>query len=240
MSLARSVQPEWLDQLPHDDPRAVRSRHDLRRVNFVLGSHGILLRALDAVVGSTPPRRIIEIGAGEGMQMLRLAQARGRRWPRVEAVVLDRQPVVADDTLDAIRETGWDVEMIIADVFDSLPDTPSKLPVAERAVVFANLFVHHFERERLTRLIHGIAANARAFVCCEPRRSRANSVASRLLGLVGCNDVSRHDALLSVHAGFRDHELAALWPERERAAWRFLERRAGLFSHLFAATRIDV
>ena len=57
-------------------------------------------------------------------------------------------------------------------------------------MVLANLFVHHFEGELAARLLDGIGTHADAFVCCEPRRSRFALAGSRLLGLIGCNDVT--------------------------------------------------
>jgi hypothetical protein len=103
--------------------------------------------------------------------------------------------------------------------------------------VFANLFVHHFEAERLARLLGGIAGRADAFVCCEPRRSRFALAGSRLLGLLGCNDVTRHDAVVSVHAGFRDDEIGAAWRAAVANGWTMSETAAGAFSHLFVARR---
>src|SRR5690606_611777 len=50
----RVVLPEILDSLPPDDPRAIRSRGDLRRINRLMGSLGWLLRALDALVREPP------------------------------------------------------------------------------------------------------------------------------------------------------------------------------------------
>jgi hypothetical protein len=47
--------------------------------------------------------------------------------------------------------------------------------------------------------------------------------------------VTRHDAVLSVRAGFAGRELSALWPSAD--GWKLEERRAGLFSHLFVAHR---
>ena len=233
MSLARSVLPELLDELPAEDPRAVRSRQDLRRVNRLMGSHAILLRALDPIVVGSTAQRVVELGAGDGTSMLRLARSRARHWPGVRVVLLDQQPVVEPGTLAEMRRLGWSVDVVAADVFDWLrrqqgpPDD----------VVFANLFVHHFDDEPLDRLLQGVAGIARAFVCCEPRRSHGVASASRLLALIGFNDVSRHDAVRSVYAGFRDRELSESWPDS--AGWLLREAPAGLFSHLFAATRID-
>jgi hypothetical protein len=234
MSLARCVLPELLDELAAEDPRAIRSRRDLRRVNRLMGSHAILLRALDPLVTASASPRLVELGAGDGTAVLRLARSRAQRWPIVKALLVDQRPVVEPSTLGEIRELGWPVDVVATDALDWL----ARQPASHSDVVFANLFVHHFDNERLARLLNGIAAIAHAFVCCEPRRSHAVASASRLLGLIGCNDVSRHDAVRSVHAGFRDDELSHAWPN-STAAWVLYEKAAGLFSHLFAAKRVD-
>jgi len=58
---------------------------------------------------------------------------------------------------------------------------------------------------------------------------------SRLLRLIGCNRVTRHDAPISVRAGFTGQELSQLWPAGQ--GWLLEERPAGWFSHLFIAQR---
>ena len=75
----RRVVAEILDHLPPDDPRAVRSRRDLRLVNRIMGHAALLARALDPAM--TAPRRLVELGAGDGTLLLRLARRRARRWP---------------------------------------------------------------------------------------------------------------------------------------------------------------
>ena len=42
----RQVQREWLDELSADDPRAIRSRRDLNRVNSWMLQSGIMAHAL--------------------------------------------------------------------------------------------------------------------------------------------------------------------------------------------------
>jgi hypothetical protein len=56
-----------------------------------------------------------------------------------------------------------------------------------------------------------------------------------LLFAIGCNDVSRHDAVASVRAGFSGRELSRLWPERD--GWTLHEAPAWPFTHAFAALR---
>ena len=102
-------------------------------------------------------------------------------------------------------------------------------------VVIANLFAHHFHDLKLAALLSGVARHAQVFIAVEPRRSFWALGFSRLVGLVGCNRITRHDAPVSVRAGFSGSELSQLWPYA--ADWHLEERRAGPFSHLFMAVR---
>ncbi len=228
----RCVMPEILDSLPADDARAVRSRRDLRMINRIMGSLSLLLRGLD-VAAQSGPCRLVELGSGDGSLMLRLARSRARRWRDTSVVLLDKEPAVDDETLAAIRSLSWSVDIVAADVLDWLDNDPGD----GDAIVFANLFVHHFEGDRLVRLLEGVARHARLFVCCEPRRSRLALTGSHLLGIIGCSAVTRHDAVVSVHAGFHDRELTALWSANPVTKWRLDESAAGAFSHLFVAER---
>jgi hypothetical protein len=222
MTIARRLDAEWLDVLPASDPRAARSRRDLVRVNGLMGNARIVANAL----GSAAPRRIADVGAGDGRFALRVLRALGGGG---EIVLVDREASVSDATLDAIRALGWEPRVARADVFDWLEHGGQMTLDA----IFANLFLHHFEREPLARMLAGIACRASTFVACEPRRSAMALAGARLLGCIGCNDVTRHDAVVSVRAGFRDDELTAIWPRDAR--WRIEERGRGLFSHAFTA-----
>ena len=122
--------------------------------------------------------------------------------------------------------------------------TGAVTPVGARAMdspsprwdlIVANLFLHHFEAAPLAGLLAAAAARGDRFLACEPRRSRLALAASRLVGAIGANAVTREDAVLSVHAGFRAEEIGALWPRD--AGWRIDERPAGWFSHRFLAER---
>lgn len=228
-STVRRVEPEWLDQLPPGDPRALRSRRDLVRVNALMSNPGIVAGELETRLGGSTVR-IAEIGSGDGAFAVRVARRmRGRRGT---VTLLDRATEPDQACLAELRAQSWRAEPLRADVFDWLSD-----PRTSRFdAVFANLFLHHFQTDRLADLLHLIASRTRLFVACEPRRSRTALVGSRLLGLVGCGPVTRHDAVTSVHAGFTGAELSDLWSERP--GWRLEERPRGLFSHAFVAERL--
>lgn len=235
MTQPRVVAPEWLDTLAPDDPRAIRSRGDLRRINRLMSSCGVLERSLDALLRDAPAARLTELGAGDGSLALRLARRLAGRFPNVAIDLLDLQPTLSQATLAGFDALRWRAQVIHEDVHDWLRHP--RCGDEARSIVFANLFVHHFDGPRLRVLLAGIAGHAHAFVCVEPRRSPLALWGSRLLGAVGCNDVTRHDAVVSVRAGFAGRELSACWPAS--AEWMLQETAAGPFGHRFVAVRRD-
>lgn len=233
LDLPRKVEPEMLDELAVADPRARRSREDLQRIHRAMATLSIMLRALDsATVGSTP-RTILELGAGDGSLMLRLARRRAVRWPDVNLTLLDRLDLIDDKTLKGFHDVGWKPNVVTADISEWIK-RPS---VAKWDIVIANLFMHHFSAEALTHLLPAIAAKSRIFFCCEPRRSALPLAASHLVGLIGAGPITRQDAVLSVHAGFCMRELSAFWPAPDLGSWHLREYGAGLFSHALLASR---
>ncbi len=227
----RLVQPELLDALPTDDPRAIWSRRDLRRVNAWMRNHAIMARTLKAAANGCVPKQITDLGAGDGHFLVRVAKKISPRWPGVRATLLDNHKTMGSQILAAFTPFGWSAEMVTADVFHWLPAT------AGLDVVVANLFLHHFDDARLVELFRAVAGRARLFVAIEPRRAPWPLFCSRLLWMIGCNAVTRHDATVSVRAGFSGHELSALWPAD--SGWLLTERRTGFFSHLFIARRTE-
>ena len=219
---ARILEPEWLDELPPQDPRAVRSRADLRRVNWLMGNARLISKALANVDGAM---RIADLGSGDGHLMLRIAQR--LRTPGVELSLVDRAPVVSDATLAEFGRLGWRVRVVARDALAFLREEPLD-------IVVANLFLHHLEPDALRQVFNVCAERARLVAACEPRRSQLALLGCRLMWLIGCNDVTRHDAVVSVRAGFSDRELSALWGSTR---WTLDERSAPPFSHLFVARR---
>jgi hypothetical protein len=274
----RTLHPELLDTLPAGDASAIGSRRDLRRLNTLMGHAGIIARSLKQCFPHQLPTRIIEIGAGEGQLLLRVAkrlhsshwiesqrdlpsgraaqfhslpegEGRGEGAERsvttavsnrhvssistiasVDVLFIDLQNLLTADTKIEFAILNWRVRSIEADIFDWLSD-----PSTRTDVILANLVLHHFTDAQLKLLFAEAAEKADAFIAVEPRRSRWPLLCASLLGLIGCNSVTRHDAPVSVRAGFAGRELCSLWPRN--GEWELTEHRAGLFSHLFIARR---
>ncbi|HEU4440693.1 MAG TPA: hypothetical protein VFR83_01595, partial [Burkholderiales bacterium] len=147
--------------------------------------------------------RVADLGAGDGSLM----RAVVRHLPGpIEAISVDKSQGI--DVLDYLRQ-------------------PGKLDA-----IVCNLFLHHLDADVLSDVLALAAERAPLFVACEPRRARIALQASRLLWVLGCNEVTRHDAVVSVRAGFTGNELSSAWPPGD---WQLEERVAWPFTHLFVA-----
>lgn len=238
MSLPRKVAPETLDGLAESDPAAMRSRRDLQRIHRVMGTRTIVARALQRLAARHPvgrPLRMLELGAGDGSLMLGVARASGLELSGVELTLLDRQRLVGQATLVGYADAGWRADSDVRDVFDWAA-VPGRWDI-----IVSNLFLHHFEGGQLHVLLNAIESSTNGFFACEPRRGRLALAASHLVGAIGANAVTREDAVLSVHAGFRETEISQRWPRASRPGpdWALDEYPAGLFSHCFCALRRD-
>lgn len=225
----RRVEREWLDDLPVRDPRAVRARRDLERVNGWMGQARVMRRLLLHHWTGAPPRSILDLGGGDGTFLLRLARSLVKDWPELQVTLVDTRHVVTDRTHHSLAALGWRLEVVEADVFDAL----ARNELESVDITIANLFLHHLDDRALAPLLRQVSTLTTLFVASEPRRSPLALIGSRMLGVIGCNDVTRHDARVSVRSGFLGRELSDLWPHGSR--WGTEERRAGLFSHAFAA-----
>jgi SAM-dependent methyltransferase len=231
MSIPRRLEPELLDQLPADDPRAMRSRHDLKRVNALMGNVGAMASMLKIHAAGREPRTILDLGSGDGQLMLKVARRLAPRWRNVRVILLDRQNIVSEATRKSFAALQWRAEPISADVFEFLAAAqPGSVDV-----VSANLFLHHFTDEQLAGLFAKAAGLAWLLLACEPPRTKLVIELSRLLWALGCNDVTIHDAIASARAGFAGSELSALWPNRGQ--WELHEPASALLNHCFSARR---
>lgn len=227
--MQRVLEPELLDELSASDPRAVRARRDLRVINGWMRNGPHLLGAIQQL--HFKARRIVEVGCGDGTLSLKLARRIARESKtRAEITLLDMQPVVGSETIAGFSEVGWDAQVRRSSIQEWLESESAPVDL-----IFANLFLHHFTQEELRSFFCRIAKRTRAFISCDPRRWQPALISSKFLWLLGCNSVTRHDATISVRAGFRNSELSAIWPND--SGFQLKEYPAGYASHLFVAER---
>jgi hypothetical protein len=202
--LNRVIIPEILDSLNPADPRAIRSRRDLRLIDLYLGNSRWIVRQLKR---QTPaPARIIEIGAGEG-DLCRKVQTS-----------LPSSAVTGLDLIQRPASLPSDIQWIGGDFFQTLPNIDADACIG-------SLILHHFSNEALHEL--GVRLQSfRSLTFCEPLRSRLPLFLSKLSAAF-MSEVTRHDMPASIRAGFRPGELPALlgldskkWSVRESSHWR--------------------
>lgn len=178
--MLRQVIPEILDSLSAEDPAAIRSRKDLRRLNFVMGNDR-WIRSIITKHTEPASKGILEIGAGEGDLLKTLASL---------------GPVHGLDLLTGPDDSGLTWHQ--ADLMD-LEELP------KGGILIANLFLHHFEDEALKK-IGSLCRPFEVLVFSEPLRSRRILNLSRCITpLVG--SVTRHDMPVSIRAGFTMGEI---------------------------------
>ena len=143
----RLVAPEILDELDPADKRAVRSRRDLRLVNWFMRGESWVVRELKKMQGV---RRVVDLGAGDGS----LGAAIMEEFPDLEVTCVDLVP--RPKNLEQ-RITWWQGDVFDYEHYD------------ETTVVVANLFLHHLvssELQKLAAKIHRV----RGVLAAEPYR----------------------------------------------------------------------
>ena len=207
----RHLEPEWLDHLPAVDPAAVRSRADLRRINFLMGNERWILRSL-ARFPAAMARGLHEWGSGDGGLLLRVA----KRHPRAHLTAFDLAPRPRFD--DA---TDGHIDWRQGDLFAA--------PPGKGGVLVANLFLHHFDVEALRKLGRR-CAGYQVLLFNEPDRARLPLALGGLMHPF-VNHVTRHDMRVSILAGFRHGEIQRLlglaahqWRFEETSTWRGARR----------------
>ena len=145
MTAPRCVCPEALDDLAPGDPKALRSRRDLRRVHRAMRSVSALNHALSRLRLAAHPKSILELGAGDGSLLLRLAAAVRPRWPGVKLTLLDRQHIVSSETVESYRRHGWEVTTVCEDALIWARQSAHQ----HYDLTVATLFLHHFRGSRI-------------------------------------------------------------------------------------------
>lgn len=202
--LDRVIIPEILDSLNPVEPRAIRSRRDLRLIDLFLGNSRWIVQQLQKQ--TPPPARIIEMGAGEGALCRKVQTA------------LPSSTVTGLDLIQRPASLPGGIQWIGGDFFQTLPKI-------EADACVGSLILHHFTEQAL-RDLGARLQSFRSLSFCEPLRSRLPLFFSKL-SCPFLSEVTRHDMPASIRAGFRPGELPTLlgldskkWSVRESSHWR--------------------
>ena len=159
---ARDARPEWMDDPSVDEATFRAALRDIERLNALTFGHAPVLRWLDRLVRGKPVQRlsVLDVGAGGGDLLRRIARWGARRGIAVDCVGLDLSPWAER----AAREGGTPGRWITADLFT--------LEEEERFdVVTASIVAHHLDDATLPRLLRWMAARSRlGWLVCDIHR----------------------------------------------------------------------
>ena len=186
--MKRTIQCELLDTASPDETR--ESLRDLARINRWLGGHRTLLSAMSRMAGRDEKFTVLDVGSASGD----MGAALMRAFPRARVVSLDRAPCHLECA---------PVPSVVADAFG--------LPFAGASFdfVMANLFLHHFSKPDVEKLLSGFAGVARRAVLVVDlwRHPLPRAFLPATRGLLGWHALTVHDGVRSVEAGFTKREL---------------------------------
>jgi SAM-dependent methyltransferase len=222
MLTQRRLTPEHMD-----DPNASREELAtalafLRVINARLRGTAVALRQfrtwLNARAGAGEPVRILDIGTGSADIPLAIARyARSREIP-VHITAIDRHPVTCDLAREYLRSDGGecanDIEVVEADAL-KLTD---RFAAGSFEYAHAGLFLHHLQDIEVMTVLRimdrlasrGMIWNDLVRVGFPPPRVMLWPF------LIGAPAIVKHDALVSVQAGFTRREAIEL---AQRADW---------------------
>lgn len=190
--MRRIVLPEKLDSLSEDDRAAHANRSDLRRINCLMGNFRWLRKTLR---GRLPTGgHATEWAAGDGGFGVYLIRRRKRWDMSLTGIDLWRRPAEWPENWKWNRKNLLDLDQ------DEITD-----------VVVGNFILHQFEDAQLAELGGLLKSEARLLCFNETTRSHLAIFLGRLVGWVfAMHPVTRHDAEVSVRAGFCGEELPQL------------------------------
>ncbi len=186
--MTRSLSPELLDSLPPQHPDALRSRRDLRKINWAMGNHRWFARTLPPLL--RPGERSLELGAGTGELAARLAT----HGAAVDGLDFCPPPENWPTT------RGWHTG-----------DLRSFTGYDAYAAIYGNLVLHHCSDGELAALGATLRRSARLILASEPfRRLKSQRLFAVVGRALGASPVTLHDAHVSIAAGFLGDELPRL------------------------------
>lgn len=209
----RTLLDERLESPEVDEGLMAHSLSQVSAVNRWLGGDGGLRAGLAPVLQGRSGVRVLDVGAGDGTTLARLATWARGRGVEVTAVGVDLHPVSCATARARVGRSGAgpaDRESVAVVRGDglALPFTDSSFDV-----VLSSLTLHHFDDLGAAVSLREMSRVAsKRIVVSDLRRSRASLVGARLLAATVWrgNPYTRHDGPVSVLRAFRPEELAAL------------------------------
>ena len=199
---ARVMAPEIMDDAAQGFAAFSSALTDLERINRLTGAYRPTLRWLDALARRTGARRlsVLDVGAGGGDMLARIAAWGTRRGVALELAALDRSPHA--EAHARARHPDLAVRWITSDLF--------ALDPAERFdAALCALFAHHLDDAALVRFLGWMRDRARLGWLVSDLHRHPVPWAAVWVGvrLLRMDPMVVHDSTVSVARGFSRADL---------------------------------
>lgn len=224
MLTGRSRIPELMDDPNADQGQLERSLRFIRMVNRRLGGAAAALAPLQRWIGEDPVR-IIDIGTGSADIPLAISRWAAGAGRRVHVTAVDASPAILEI---ARRHIGSrvDIELVQADALKLMDRfEPGSFDYAH-----AGMFLHHLDDidvMTVLRIMDRLTTGGLIFN--DLLRGPVERLFIRLL-VLGQPAMVRHDAIVSVNAGFTRKEVLAMADRVGLANVRYRKHVFGRFT----------
>jgi SAM-dependent methyltransferase len=209
----RILMEERLESLEVDRELMAHSLSQVSAVNRWLGGDSGLRAGVAPILDGRSGIRILDVGAGDGTTLARLARWARGRGVDVTPVGVDLHPVSCATARGRVgrrdvRSTGGESVAVVRGDGVSLPFGDASFDI-----VVSSLTLHHFDDEGAVASLREMSRVASMrLVVSDLRRSRMSHVGAQLLSATVWrgNPYTRHDGPVSVLRAFRPEELADL------------------------------
>lgn len=209
----RALLDERLESLDVDRDLMARSLSQVSAVNRWLGGDRGLRRGLAPILEGRSRITILDVGAGDGTTLARLARWVRRRGLEVSAVGLDLHPVSCATARARVGRPGSRRDGTAAVAIVRADGLALPFPDSSFDAVVSSLTLHHFDDAGAIDALREMSRVAsKRVVLSDLRRSRPSHLGARLLAATVWrgNPYTRHDGPVSVLRAFLPGELASL------------------------------
>ena len=217
----RLLSDEYLDQASCGGEALDRELGYLRAINRTFGGTALSIRAVHAAsqtANRSPPadphmkQSLADVGTGSGDIARALADAK----PSLDVIGIDRRPEMIARAQVSFQGTSSRARFETGDIFT----LTAQFGVQAFDFVHASLTLHHFSDERVIAALTEMSRAARrAVIWNDLKRGAAQNIAVRVATMFASIS-TRHDARVSVEAGFTRAEIDALAARAGlRVAW---------------------
>jgi ubiquinone/menaquinone biosynthesis C-methylase UbiE len=208
--------PEIMDVPGQDENELRLDLENLARLNRTFGGRSAVQRMFRYLAGQTRKVLLVDLASGYGDQGRNLIAHGRERNCDISIVAVDRQ----FDTLRLAREATPPHQRMFFIQADA-----RQLPFRARSadLVFCSLALHHFGEQDAVRVLREMKRVGRiGTACVDLVRGRIATFCIWLLtAVVMRNEMTRHDARLSIRRAFTHRELRGL---ATRAGWTELKQ----------------